>query len=93
MYNLDRKKYILEQSQSKLCLCDSIENIDLPQIDITKFDFTNEEDFSCATVTADSPVCILYTSGTTGNPKGVEIINRNIIKLVTNIISIPHVRL
>lgn len=84
-YNLDRKKYILEQSQSKLCLCDSIENIDLPQIDITKFDFTNEEDFSCATVTADSPVCILYTSGTTGNPKGVEIINRNIIKLVTNI--------
>lgn len=32
-----------------------------------------------------TPVCILYTSGTTGNPKGVEIINRNVIKLVRNI--------
>lgn len=33
---------------------------------------------------AEDVINIMYTSGTTGNPKGVKITNRNIIKLVKN---------
>lgn len=85
-YNLDRKKYILEESKIKLCICDKCQDIDLPQIDIKNI---SEENNSTVliddSINSDSPVCILYTSGTTGKPKGTEIINRNIIKLVRNI--------
>lgn len=85
-YNLDRKKYILKESKVKLCLCDKIQDIDLPQVDVKDINYSNASIFSINEhIDSNSPVCVLYTSGTTGNPKGVEIINRNVIKLVRNI--------
>lgn len=86
-YNLERKKYILKESQVKLCLCDKWQDLDFPQVNVKNMLNTDViTDFAINdNITANTPVCILYTSGTTGNPKGVEIINRNIIKLVRNI--------
>lgn len=85
-YNLERKKYILEESKIKLCLSDKLQDIDFPQINIHNIKEENILNITINdSINSTSPVCILYTSGTTGNPKGVEIINRNIIKLVKNI--------
>jgi len=85
-YNLDRKKYILKESKVKLCICDKWQDFDFPQVNINHIKEKEPTKIVIPdAITSTSPVCILYTSGTTGNPKGVEIINRNIIKLVKNI--------
>lgn len=85
-YTLDRKKYILKESNVKLCLCDKWQDIDFPQINVNNInDESNLNIGISSSINSNSPVCILYTSGTTGKPKGVEIINRNIVKLVKNI--------
>lgn len=85
-YNIERKKYILEESKVKLCLCDKWQDFNQSQVIVKNISSDNVSSFSISSqITATSPVCILYTSGTTGKPKGVEIINRNIIKLVRNI--------
>ena len=83
-YTNDRKSYILEASNVKLCLCDDSFNLNFNNININSIVFDGAN-FKPEAGKSTSPVCILYTSGTTGKPKGVEIINRNIIKLVTNI--------
>lgn len=41
------------------------------------------------TVTADSPAYVMFTSGSTGNPKGVCCVHRGIIRLVKNTNYIP----
>lgn len=84
-YNLDRKKYILNESNVKLCLVDSLQDFECRQFNIKDIDCTKTSNYICDNIMPTTPVCILYTSGTTGNPKGVEIINRNVIKLVRNI--------
>lgn len=84
-YNLDRKKYILNESNVKLCLVDSLQDFESRQFNIKDIDYTKTSNYICDNIMPTTPVCILYTSGTTGNPKGVEIINRNVIKLVRNI--------
>lgn len=85
-YNLERKQYILKESQIKLCLCDRSQNFDIPQVNVFDIPYINTPNIKIPTeINSESPVCVLYTSGTTGKPKGVEIINRNIIKLVRNI--------
>lgn len=85
-YNLERKQYICEQSGAKLCLCDTLHDINIKQVIISDIDFSPSTQVVIpCDISSASPVCILYTSGTTGTPKGVEIINRNIIKLVRHI--------
>ena len=90
-YTDDRKLYILKESNAKLALSDDSFNLNFRSININSVlanyekDSTGSADFNPCSTSSTSPVCVLYTSGTTGMPKGVEIINRNIIKLVTNI--------
>lgn len=93
-YTDDRKEFILNESNAKLCLCDNNFNLNYKNININEI-LLNISDEKCIssdalntsvnTLNSNSPVCVLYTSGTTGTPKGVEITNRNIIKLVKNI--------
>lgn len=85
-YNLERKKYIIKESNIKLCLCDKEQNIDFEQINVKSIDYEKTvTPLKRPNINSETPVCILYTSGTTGTPKGVEIVNRNVIKLVKNI--------
>lgn len=85
-YNLERKQYIIKESNAKLCLCDKWQDISIPQVIVHNINTNSDiSALPICDIDSNSPVCILYTSGTTGKPKGVEIINRNIIKLVRHI--------
>lgn len=89
-YSSDRKKYLLKDSGCKLVIVDDNEKnnletqtININQITINKYETKNSITRS-EKYKSDSPNCVLYTSGTTGEPKGAIIINRNIVKLVKN---------
>jgi long-chain acyl-CoA synthetase len=56
----------------------------------TRFD--GELDKRIAELTYDSPCVMLYTSGTTGKPKGVVLSNRNIIETSKNSAEFDHLR-
>ena len=83
-YSNERKEFILSESKAKFVLCDNSFNLNYNNVNINNIELNNSNELMDIT-TPDSPTCILYTSGTTGKPKGVEITNRNIIKLVKNI--------
>lgn len=85
-YAHDRKDYLIHDANAKLIIQDNLEKFDVDSIYINdivfeKIEFKNNRS---KTYTNNSPACILYTSGTTGNPKGAVIINKNIVKLVKN---------
>ena len=88
-YTDERKNFILNESNVKLCITDCLS---------LKYNYINVYEILKNNIYTNllnnnnklyddplQPVCILYTSGTTGKPKGVEITNRNVIKLVRNI--------
>ncbi len=54
--------------------------------------FDAELDTRCAELTYDSTCVMLYTSGTTGKPKGVVLSNRNIIETSKNSAEFDHLR-
>ncbi len=83
-YSNERKEYILNESNVKICICDDKSKINCKAVNINNIN-SDSTPVILTSITSTAPVCILYTSGTTGKPKGVEIINRNIIKLVRNI--------
>jgi long-chain acyl-CoA synthetase len=56
----------------------------------TRFD--GELDKRMAELTYDSPCVMLYTSGTTGKPKGVVLSNRNIIETSKNSAEFDHLK-
>lgn len=83
---LERKRFILKNSNSKLVILDEDIDVDIPKVNIYTSNYSNiniKENIKNSSKT-DSPNCVLYTSGTTGEPKGAVIVDRNIIKLVKN---------
>ncbi|MBR6614206.1 MAG: amino acid adenylation domain-containing protein [Clostridia bacterium] len=84
----DKKEYMFKDANVKFVLEDHIENYeDIQEIFIEELDYSKLQDTKVTLdkdYTSLSPACILYTSGTTGNPKGALITNMNIVKLVKN---------
>ena len=86
-YPSERLQYVVENADIKYIVYTDMELV-------KSYEFSNCEciDFSksseCQTkvrrvkVSIDSPVYIMYTSGTTGRPKGITVSNGNVIKLV-----------
>ena len=74
---------IISDSHPKYIICDNefeLENIDIINLD----DFNIKSDnlsFNEVNVDLDDTALILYTSGTTGKPKGVELTQKNIISV------------
>ena len=86
-YSRDRKKYLIKDTKTKLIIKDNLENYNIPSIYINEVNWDLKETIDIKrsnNYNQDSPNCVLYTSGTTGNPKGAVVINKNIVKLVKN---------
>ena len=84
----ERLKYIIEDSCIKHIVYTDPELLNSCGLeDYECIDLNEYEAYSIQVkptkVKADSPVYIMYTSGTTGQPKGISVCNRNIIKLVS----------
>lgn len=84
----DKKDYMVKDTNCVLAITDNEEMYDgIKTINIKDINLENLEKVDLkrsVNYTVESPVCVLYTSGTTGNPKGALIINKNITKLVLN---------
>ena len=88
-YAIERKKYMIEESDCKLNIIDNKqdEQFTKDNLNIYEFEYKNENIKNINrnnTYTWDSLVYVMYTSGTTGEPKGAMITNRNIVRLVKN---------
>lgn len=85
-YPEDRLNYIINNSSPKVILSSKNVscNIDVPTIlvDLSE-DFYNTEDASNLniSITPEDLMYVMYTSGSTGNPKGVMVKHKNIIRL------------
>lgn len=80
----ERVNYILNDSESKYIICElnKYDNKFLNINDI-KYDLYSKENLNI-TSNNENVVYIMYTSGTTGKPKGVMIKNKNVVRLVKN---------
>ena len=93
-YPEKRIKFMVDDANCKMVLtsCNLINTLNV--IDkgtkILNIDLSNEEiySFTCSNINStslpDTPVYIMYTSGSTGDPKGVLVTNKNIVRLVKN---------
>lgn len=83
-YNNARKEFMLINAGANIVLTDEDEeNINLKQIKVSEVWGVKRENVTCKK-TPDDANCVLYTSGTTGEPKGALLADRNITKLVKN---------
>ena len=89
-YPQERINYILSDAKAKIILINTVNNIDfneIPLLDI-RIILSNNSLLDINNLntkeTPDSTAYIMYTSGSTGNPKGVIVTNRNIVRLVKN---------
>lgn len=87
-YTHEKKEYMINDACVKVAILDHVDDFNnVEEINITNIEFNYLEEKTITrsdSYTEESPVCILYTSGTTGNPKGALITNKNIVKLVKN---------
>lgn len=82
----DLNEYIISNANIELVVTDEISlDIDAKYVSLTSIsDEVDVNDCEVIYTSPDDVVNIMYTSGTTGRPKGVEITNKNIIRLVKN---------
>ena len=77
-----RRNYIIKNSNASVILTDIYDEkkhlIDITNIDLNRYDINNLN----LKYNSQDDVYIMYTSGTTGNPKGVIVCNRNIVRLI-----------
>lgn len=87
-YTDERKKYMLSDSNCKLNIIenDSDKNLGVESVNILNIHLPNRNENITREKSYDwnSLVYTMYTSGTTGKPKGAMITNRNIVRLVKN---------
>lgn len=88
-YPAERLRYMLKDSEAKaiLTLRELWEQkpLDFPAEQVIFMDQlpeTEQKALSCAALSEDSPAMLLYTSGTTGNPKGVLHVHRMLLHIV-----------
>ena len=88
-YPLERIQYMIDDSNSKLILTspdlkDRLKNIpNTICLNIDNIEIYNDNNINIS-VDFDDLAYIMYTSGSTGQPKGVMVTNRNVVRLVKN---------
>ena len=91
-YPIDRKRFLIEDSKAKAIIIDSIENnvtAEYTKTIVFNSFWINRELFDIKDVgdkiMPNNLAYILYTSGSTGNPKGVQIQQKSLINLLLSI--------
>ena len=88
-YPIDRIEYMLSDSKSKILLLQN-KFINKINYEIKKYDLDNQKLYGNGCKEIDSIgsssdlAYVIYTSGTTGKPKGVEVIQKGVVRLVKN---------
>jgi amino acid adenylation domain-containing protein len=89
-YPADRIKYMIEDSECSLILCDD-KDINEFEVEVINLELRNvlekdrEKLFSINKSKSDKVAYVTYTSGSTGEPKGVMITNKNISSFISSI--------
>lgn len=83
MYPLERIRYIIEDTNPFAILGNTkLQAIDVPFINISSFKFNKSVKNPIINVKADNLAYAIYSSGTSGTPKGILICHRSVVRLV-----------
>ena len=88
MYPEDRVEYILKDCGAKVLLVGETRlnvSFDGETIDLKSAEaYSDDKNAPKVEIDPESGLYVIYTSGTTGMPKGVEIIHKNVVRLMFN---------